>query len=85
MLNQHAIHNQKPIQFFTIPSIKKIQTTQRGTEGRIRKEKAVINNKQHEAWLHAIKNKLLQIIKHSSFSSSAALSALRLVINEKID
>ena len=63
MSNQHTIHNQKPIQFFSIPSIKKIQTTKCGTEGRIRKEKAVINNKQHEAWLHAIKT--IKVIIHS--------------------
>ena len=56
MSNHHTICNQKPIQFFTIPSIKKIQTTKRGTEGRIRNEKIVIINKQHEAWLHALKN-----------------------------
>ena len=33
-------------------------------EGRIRKEKTIINNKQYEAWLHAIKNNQCNNMQH---------------------
>ena len=43
--NQYAIYGNKSILFFTIPSIRKILISKYGTEGRVRWEKAIINDK----------------------------------------